>query len=435
MATPCIDGALTIVAHPDDDLLFFQPHLLRDIEAGRCARTVITTAGEAGEGPGYWESLEAGIRATYAQMAGVDDEWTADDAGVTPGAITVHTLVNAPHVSVAFLRLPDGLDGGGTSTYGFESLEKLWDGRISVINSVDGAEWYTRDEVLIMLAQLMTNFAPTTVRVQDWTTDLEILDDHSDHRATALFAHLANEQYTAPHTLLSYEGYPVQNFDQNVFGDDLTKTIDAFVTFVAYDMFLCADPDQPCPEPPYDVWLERQYLVNVESTRNAAREAGVTVTASSEKSSNQPAHNAMDGYPLGAPVDDTYEWATDDEGAGSWIQYTFVSPTTIDGVTLFDRPNPDDQITGATLEFSDGSTVPVPELPNNGSGLTIRFAARTVTSVRLTITSVSDTTTAVGLAEFEVWRGGQVIEARHARRGTHFDAAFRGSSGPQRRRG
>ncbi len=45
MAAPCIGGALTIVAHPDDDLLFLNPDILRDIEAGRCARTVFVTAG------------------------------------------------------------------------------------------------------------------------------------------------------------------------------------------------------------------------------------------------------------------------------------------------------------------------------------------------------------------------------------------------------
>lgn len=404
MGTPCAGGALTIVAHPDDDLLFFTPHILRDIEAGRCARTVFVTAGEAGEGPEYWEGLEDGIRATYAQMAGVDDQWTVDDAGVTAGSISVHTLTDAPHVSVAFLRLPDGFDGGGSETYGWESLEKLWDGRIPTITAVDAEQWYTRDEVLDMLAELMTNFEPTTVRVQDWTTDPGNLDDHSDHRATAVFAQRAALRYTAAHTLLSYEGYPTWNLAQNVFGDDLTMCADAFRTFAGYDHYLCSNPDEDCPEFPHTVWLERQYVVAVESTGNAAREDAVTVTASSSRSPAQRPEKARDGYPLGAPVDDAHEWATNNSGAGSWIQYTFPQPTPIDAVTLFDRPNPDDQITGARLEFSDGPFVPVGELPNNGSGLTIRFPERTVTSVRLQITSVSDTTTAVGLAEFEVWR-------------------------------
>lgn len=103
-------------------------------------------------------------------------------------------------------------------------------------------------------------------------------------------------------------------------------------------------------------------------------------------------------------MDAAHEWVTSGGAAGSWIALTFPSPTRLDGVTLFDRPNADDQITAATLEFSDGSSVPVSTLPNNGSGFTIRFPVRTVTSVRLVINSVSATTTAVGLAEFEAWR-------------------------------
>lgn len=401
MAAPalCVGGALTIVAHPDDDLLFFNPHILRDIEAGRCARTVFVTAGEAGEGQSYWGSLEDGIRATYAQMAGVPDTWTAEDAGVPAGAILVHTLTDAPHVSVVFLRIPDGFDGSGSEEYGWESLAKLWDGQIPTITTVDAEEWYTKEEVRDILVQLMTNFEPTTVRTQDWTTDPGNLDDHSDHWATAMFTQLASGEYAAPHTLLAYEGYPIWNYDQNVSGDDLTKTIDAFVTFADYDKYLCGNPDEGCPGYPHDVWLERQYVVTVESTRNAAREPGVTVTASSRRAPAQRAEKAVDGYPMDAG----HEWVTNGETAGSWIRCSFPSPTPLEGVTLFDRPNLDDHVTGATLEFSDGSSVPVVALPNNGSGLTIRFPIRTVTSVRLKITSVSATTTAAGLAEFEAW--------------------------------
>ncbi|HYI32865.1 MAG TPA: PIG-L family deacetylase [Glaciibacter sp.] len=404
MPALCVGGALTIVAHPDDDLLFFHIDILRDIEAGRCTRTVFVTAGEAGEGQPYWGGLEAGIRATYAQMAGVPDDWTAEDAGVTAGRISVHTLTDAPHVSVVFLRIPDGFDGTGSAAYGWESLAKLWDGSITTITSVDGEEWYTKNEVRDILVQLMTNFEPTTVRAQDWTTDPNNLDDHSDHWATAMFARLASGLYDAPHTLLSYEGYPTRNLEQNVFDDDLAKTTEAFVTFAEYDKYLCSDPGEDCPTYPHDVWLARLYHVNVESTGNAAREQGVTVTASSSSGDGQHPEKAIDGYPVGAPMDAAHEWVTSGGGAGSWIELTFSSPTRLDGVTFHDRPNADDQITAATLEFSDGSSVPVPTLPNNGSGLTIRFPVRTVTSVRLVINSVSATTTAVGLAEFEAWR-------------------------------
>jgi LmbE family N-acetylglucosaminyl deacetylase len=293
MPALCVGGSLTIVAHPDDDLLFFNPDILRDIEAGRWTRTVFVTAGEAGEGQLYWGGLEAGIFATYAQMAGVPDDWTATDAGVTAGRISVHTLTDAPHVSVVFLRIPDGFDGSGSAAYGWESLATLWAGSISTITSVDGEEWYTKDEVRDILVQLMTNFEPTTVRVQDWTTDPDNLDDHSDHCATAKFAE--------------------------------------------YDKYLCGDPSEGCPTYPHDAWLARQYHVSIESTKNAAREDGVTVAASSSKGTAQRARKAIDGYPVGAPMDAAHEWVTSGEGAGSWIELTFPSPTPLDGVTLFDR--------------------------------------------------------------------------------------------------
>ena len=401
----CADGALSILAHPDDDLLFFNPHILQDIEARRCTRVVFVTAGESGDDQAYWSSLEAGIRATYAEMAGVANRWTSADAGISAGAISVHTLTAAPHVSVVFLRIPDGFDGSGSAAYGWQSLAKLWDGEISTVTTVDGRDWYTKTEVRNILVQLMTDYRPTTVRTQDWTSNPNNLDDHSDHWATAKFAQLASRRWTAPHTLLSYEGYPISGYDENVSGDDLAKITDAFVTFADYDKRLCNNPDEGCPDSPHDAWLERQYLVEVESTGNAARESGATVAVSTSASPVQGGQKANDGYPVGAPMYADHEWVTSGEKAGAWIQYAFAAPTALDGVTLFDRPNLADQITAATLVFSDGSTLPVGALPNNGSGLTVRFPVRTTTSVRLDVTGVSGTTTAVGLAEFETWRG------------------------------
>lgn len=49
-------------------------------------------------------------------------------------------------------------------------------------------------------------------------------------------------------------------------------------------------------------------------------------------------------------------------GAGSWIELRFPSPTPLDGEP-FDRLNVDDQVTGATLQFSYGGSVPVQRFP------------------------------------------------------------------------
>ena len=71
---------------------------------------------------------------------------------------------------------------------------------------------------------------------------------------------------------------------------------------------------------------------------------------------------------------------------------------------LYDRPNTNDQVTGGTLTFSDGSTVNVPTLNNNGAATTVTFPAKTTTSVLFTVLSVSSTTQNVGLSEIEVFR-------------------------------
>ena len=137
---------------------------------------------------------------------------------------------------------------------------------------------------------------------------------------------------------------------------------------------------------------------------NVARASGVTVTASSENTATtQTAAKAVDGSPTGYPTDYTKEWSTVGGKAGSWLQLTWATPVTLSRVVLYDRPNTSDQITAGTLLFSDGTTAPVTSLTNAGTATTITFTPRTVTSVRLQITTVSSTTANVGLAEIEAW--------------------------------
>ncbi len=128
------------------------------------------------------------------------------------------------------------------------------------------------------------------------------------------------------------------------------------------------------------------------------------VTASSQNTgTGQTAAKAIDGVPSGYPADSSKEWSTVGGKSGSWIQLTWAQAVSLNKVVLYDRPNADDRITGATLTFSDGSSVPVGSLTNSGAGVTITFTARTVTWAKLTVTSVASTTFNVGLAEFEAF--------------------------------
>jgi len=135
---------------------------------------------------------------------------------------------------------------------------------------------------------------------------------------------------------------------------------------------------------------------------NYARSA--SASASSENTSTaQTAAKAIDGVIDGYPSDYTKEWATVGGGAGSWLKLTWSSPVTVSRIVLYDRPNLVDQITGGNIQFSDGSSVAVGGLNNDGTGVTIAFAARTITGLQLNITSVAPITHNIGLAEIEVY--------------------------------
>jgi len=164
------------------------------------------------------------------------------------------------------------------------------------------------------------------------------------------------------------------------------------ITDLAVDLFAGQFPD---PEAPSDDSSGR-------SDSNLAPLA--TVTASSvDEEERSFAEAAVDGSVLGYPVDATKEWSTAYEYDGSWIQLTWESEVTLNRVVLHDRPNLDDHVLAGTLTFSDGSTVAVGRLSNEGTATTVTFPPREVTSVRFTVGSVADSTWATGLSEFEAW--------------------------------
>ena len=143
--------------------------------------------------------------------------------------------------------------------------------------------------------------------------------------------------------------------------------------------------------------------VTVQATQTASNIAALAaVTASSENvSTDQQAVKAVDGVVDGWPGDYTREWATLGETTGAFLTLAWSSAYTIDHVVLYDRPNGVEQITSAMLSFSDGSTLAIGELNNDGSATTINFTPRTVTALTLTVTGATGVN--IGLAEIEVF--------------------------------
>jgi hypothetical protein len=125
-----------------------------------------------------------------------------------------------------------------------------------------------------------------------------------------------------------------------------------------------------------------------------------SVTASSERvESGQRAVKAVDTFVDGWPGDYTKEWATVKQLAGAWITLSWPQAYDVDEIVLYDRPNSDDWITQATLSFSDGSSMIVGPLANNGSGNVFTFPSKTITWVRMTVNQATGYN--IGLSEFE----------------------------------
>jgi hypothetical protein len=140
-----------------------------------------------------------------------------------------------------------------------------------------------------------------------------------------------------------------------------------------------------------------------ESPDNVARQARAEANSTYQGYS---AAGAIDGRPGGYPGDITEEWATGGWGEGAWIKLTWEKPQTVSRVWLVDRPNVHvDQITGGTIQFSDGSSIALEHpLPDNGAkALEITFAPKTITSLTFKVTKVKQTPCNIGLSEIAVF--------------------------------
>jgi LmbE family N-acetylglucosaminyl deacetylase len=413
----CTSSNMTFVAHEDDDLLFISPDVLHAVQSapfGACTRTVFVTAGDAGAGLANGTVRENGSRAAYAQMAGVANMWTQSDAGIAGHPIAVFTLNGSPNVSLAFMRLPDGnVDGSGFPAQGNESLQKLWNGVIgSMMHPINGAPPYTRASLISTLTALMVSFQPALIRTMDYVGTFGD-GDHSDHHASAFFTRSAHLLYPTAHTLTGYKGYQSVNQPANVAGADLTGKQNAFFIYSTFDSAGCTSV-AACAGTAYAPWLVRQYTVGSETVGGGGAETNVagqaTATASSQNAgTGQTANKAIDGVVDGYPGDFTKEWATVGGRGGSFLRLTWATPVTLTRVVLHDRINLNDQVTSGRLTFSDGSTLNVGTLTNNGTGVSLSFAPKTTTSLLFTILSVSATTVNIGLAEIETFSssGGQ----------------------------
>ena len=258
---------MNIIAHQDDDLLFTNPDLQRNIDAGDCVRTIYLTAGDGGMDEQYWTSREKGAIAAYATMAHTSaDNWTQKTIKVAPNAwATITSPKNNRNISLIFMRLPDGgLQNEGFVDSGYATLSRLYGGSIESITTVDKNSTYRNEELKSALATLMGYYKPSEIRTQS-TQNSETLPDHADHIATSLFAQEAHKAYLAKAgtsdtvAFRTYLGYPVRENAENIFEADRDKKLAAFLAYAQLDSAVCGTLEACLSTPTYGQYLTRQY--------------------------------------------------------------------------------------------------------------------------------------------------------------------------------
>ena len=136
--------------------------------------------------------------------------------------------------------------------------------------------------------------------------------------------------------------------------------------------------------------------VSREETHNEGR--NVAPEAAATASSGDPA-NAIKGC-----VDGRREW-TAKGTVGEWIRLDWApAARTVHKVVLYDLASRRDQVVSGTLSFSDGSSISVGKLQNDGqAGTVVTFPPKTIQWVRFTVDAVRPGTATAGLAEMAVY--------------------------------
>ena len=340
---------MAFVAHLDDDLLFMNPDIASNIEAGGCVRIVYLTASDAGEGDGYMLGREKGVRAAYAYMARQPDLWSTDTLKADGHAITRVTLQGNPRVQLVHMRLKDPWLGKG-----WGSLTPLSRTESEPHTTSDtlgpNQETYTRDALVKTLAALIRDYGPTTVRHLDDQTPVPYTQlcwrctghSHPDHIASARLAREAMALVPGNYAEAGYVDYPSQERTANLTDAETALKSEIFRRYAWEDHHYCKGP-AGCQEPagPAAAWVQRSYYV---SRQDMAPELhgdarhGLQVFAAGEANdavnlwdSRQGRWTTLGGRTAGPLVSFTYPDATSGVFARDTLGGLWVNKQNLDG--------------------------------------------------------------------------------------------------------
>lgn len=140
---------------------------------------------------------------------------------------------------------------------------------------------------------------------------------------------------------------------------------------------------------------------------SAAATTNIAPLAKATASSCAPGHSASEINDGIVRIEDKGEWVSDvretfwGEIDFPWVRLDWEKPVAVDRVLLYDRVVPDSHTAGVALHFSDGTTVDVGEIPDNGAPREIRLDGITTSYIKIEITD--GTGSYPGLSEVEVY--------------------------------
>jgi hypothetical protein len=239
-----------VSAHEDDDLIFMSPSLAEDLRRLRVT-TVYITAGEAGNTyASYWRGREEGIKAAYGVMLG-GVRWEPSSYEVAGREIAVFSATGG-RVRLLFLRVPDG-SSLVKEVPPSRTLQRLWDGEVEEVGSLDGANTYSRQGLIQTIAAIMWEEEAEIVSIHDSEFGPTGCD-HIDHYYSGVFAQEAQLLHEKPHTLRLFRGYSVDLKPQNISDEWCRYKRMVFEAYARHDPFV----GKPLSRL-YDGWLRRSY--------------------------------------------------------------------------------------------------------------------------------------------------------------------------------
>lgn len=219
-AAPAGTTTISFVAHQDDDLLFMNPDIASDIQAGYEVWVVYLTAGEVPhrDPMGYANQRIEGERAAYARTAGKANNWTYQAMSFNGHEVATNRL-NGTNVRLVFTYVhaaAGGCDDVNGDPQG--DLYRMLHDNSYVARPIDGRAPYNRQSFTGMLHAIINHVRPDYMRSGSTIGHRE--GDNVDHTSAANLVADADTDGKGNTWIRrdEYQGYIIENYPENVFG-------------------------------------------------------------------------------------------------------------------------------------------------------------------------------------------------------------------------